>query len=56
MPKMSEPKLRSQLLSTGTAELVEGNWWNDRYWGVCNGRGENHLGKILMRIREELKP
>jgi N-glycosidase YbiA len=47
--------LRKLLLDTGDAELVEGNEWNDTFWGVCNGRGENHLGKILMRVREELK-
>jgi predicted NAD-dependent protein-ADP-ribosyltransferase YbiA (DUF1768 family) len=22
------------------------------YWGVCNGVGENHLGKILMAYRD----
>ena len=24
-------------------------------WGVCNGIGDNKLGKILMRIRGELR-
>lgn len=47
------PKLRALLLATGSAELVEGNTWGDRVWGVCNGAGENHLGKTLMRIRAE---
>lgn len=46
--------LRSQLLSTGNAELIEGNTWNDKYWGVCNGEGENCLGKILMEVRDLL--
>lgn len=33
-----------------------GNTWGDRVWGVDihRGIGENHLGKILMRIRSEL--
>lgn len=53
--KFSNPKLRKMLLDTGDAELIEGNWWHDTYWGVCNGEGENHLGKLLMEIREELK-
>jgi len=44
--------LRAQLLDTGDAILEEGNYWNDRFWGKCNGAGENHLGKILMRTRE----
>lgn len=47
--------LAQQLLNTGDQELVEVNWWNDTFWGVCNGRGANHLGKLLMKIREELK-
>lgn len=47
--------LLKRLLETGDEELVEGNTWGDTYWGVCNGVGENHLGKILMRIRSELR-
>lgn len=47
--------LRLKLISTGKEELVEGNNWNDTYWGVCNGKGRNMLGKILMKVREELK-
>jgi len=48
-------QLKEKLLATGDAVLVEGNWWGDTYWGVCRGRGENHLGRILMKIRSELK-
>lgn len=48
------PELRLKLLGTGSKILVEGNNWKDTYWGVCNGVGENKLGKILMRVREEL--
>lgn len=47
--------LKQKLLDTGDAELIEGNYWKDYFWGVCNGVGENHLGKILMKIREELR-
>ena len=43
------------LVETGDEELQEGNTWGDRYWGTVNRVGENHLGKLLMRIREELK-
>lgn len=46
--------LRDGLIATGSEELVEGNTWGDTYWGVCRGKGENHLGKILMKIRAEL--
>lgn len=53
--KFSEPVLKDKLLSTGDATLIEGNYWKDYYWGVCKGVGKNKLGKILMKIREELK-
>lgn len=47
--------LKDKLLRTGEEELIEGNIWHDYYWGVCNGRGKNKLGKILMQVREELR-
>lgn len=46
--------LATKLLGTGQAELVEGNWWGDTYWGVCRGKGENNLGRILMATRQQL--
>jgi ribA/ribD-fused uncharacterized protein len=49
------PEMRTKLLATGELYLEEGNTWNDRYWGVCEGQGENHLGKILMKVRAELR-
>jgi len=52
--KFSEPGLMAQLLETGERELVEGNTWNDRFWGVCRGAGANHLGRLLMKVRSEL--
>ena len=47
--------LREKLLATGDKYLEETNWWNDQYWGVCNGKGENMLGKTLMKVREAIK-
>ena len=47
-------ELAQMLVDTGDAELVEGNSWGDCYWGRCNGIGESHLGRFLMKIREEL--
>src|SRR5437667_2514871 len=41
-------ELRDKLLATGDKILEEGNTWGDRIWGVYQGQGENHLGKILM--------
>lgn len=49
------PHLREKLLETGDQELIEGNDWGDNFWGDCTGYGDNHLGRILMRIREEFK-
>jgi len=46
--------LAGGLIATHPAELIEGNFWNDTYWGVCRGRGENHLGRLLMKIRASL--
>jgi ribA/ribD-fused uncharacterized protein len=53
--KFSDPTLRANLLRTEHAELVEGNYWGDTYWGVCKGEGQNMLGKLLMQIRLELR-
>ena len=47
--------LKAMLLGTGDAILEEGNTWGDTFWGVVtSGHGQNHLGKILMKIRSEL--
>ena len=50
--KFSQPKFFELLQATENAELIEGNWWNDKFWGVCNGEGKNMLGKLLMKIRK----
>lgn len=47
--------LKQMLLDTGDQYLQEGNDWGDTFWGVCDGIGENHLGKILMRVCDELR-
>lgn len=47
--------LKQKLLETGEQQLIEGNTWKDVYWGVCDGIGDNNLGKILMEIRDNLK-
>lgn len=64
--KYKHPDLAQALIATGDRELVEGNYWHDTYWGVCDGRkcrrgphaatGENNLGKILMQVRAEITP
>ncbi len=52
--KFAIDPLRMALLQTGDEELIEGNYWGDRFWGVCAGTGQNHLGKLLMQVRAEL--
>lgn len=57
--KFNYPELRAKLLATGNAELIEGNYWHDNYWGNCKCKkceskpGFNNLGKLLMKIRSE---
>lgn len=48
----AHPELAAKLVATGQAHLQEGNYWNDTYWGVCNGVGKNRLGILLMRLRD----
>lgn len=52
--KEENPELAQQLLDTRPKYLIEGNNWGDTFWGVCNGRGENHLGDLLVKVRKEL--
>jgi hypothetical protein len=52
--KFQNPRMRDALIGTNGVKLIEENEWNDTFWGVCNGRGQNHLGKLLMQVRSEL--
>lgn len=50
-------KLSKMLMATSPAELYEGNYWGDIFWGIDlknNCIGENWLGKLLMRRRDFL--
>jgi ribA/ribD-fused uncharacterized protein len=53
--KYQDGELAEKLLATGEVLIEETNAWGDTFWGVCKGQGENHLGKILMEVREELR-
>jgi len=55
MSKFSNPALKELLLATGDLILVEGNNWGYRFWGVSRGSGLNHLGEILMTVRDIYK-
>jgi len=58
--KFSFPELRQHLIDTYPAELIEGNFWHDNGWGDCYCdkckyiNGKNNLGKLLMKIRDEI--
>lgn len=45
------PELKAQLLACKDY-IQEDNDWGDTFWGMCNGRGKNHLGKQLMFLRD----
>lgn len=51
--------LQLKLLETGDAQLIEGNTWGDSFWGCVEVEGkwsgQNHLGRLLMDMREELR-
>lgn len=50
--KFSDPELE-KMLSDVDEPIVEENTWNDTFWGVCDGKGKNMLGKLLERIKKE---
>lgn len=56
--KFHQEPFKSKLIETGNQNIVEGNYWNDEFWGVnlkVNPNvGENHLGRLIMKIRDEL--
>lgn len=51
------PDLAEKLLATGNDTLIEGNTWNDKFWGVDSrtGEGQNILGNVLMSVRTTLR-
>lgn len=62
MKFFANPGMAETLKSTGNAKLIEGNHRHDNYWGDCRcgrpecaGTGKNMLGKLLMRVRTELR-
>ena len=55
--KFQNSKLRKMLLSTGDKYLMEGNYWNDSFWGydLKRNKGENVLGNLLCKIRSDIQ-
>lgn len=54
--KFSQDPYKTLLIETGEQYIQEGNWWGDIYWGVDlnTNEGENNLGKLIMKIRQDL--
>lgn len=58
-------ELHYKLMDTGSEKIIEGNTWNDTFWGVYplleNGklapdaRGLNWLGRVIMETRAQLR-
>lgn len=51
---MQHEDILHKLKATGEQQIIENNSWHDTFWGVCNGKGENQLGKLLMQLRTTL--
>ena len=51
------PELCKKLLATVNSTLLEGNTWNDTFFGfdLNKGEGKNYLGQILMYVRDLLR-
>lgn len=48
----ANPELMTRLRGVH-GHIAEDNTWGDRYWGRCRGAGENHLGRLLMKLRDD---
>lgn len=59
LKKFSQEPFKSKLLATGNENIIEGNYWNDTFWGVDLKQnpniGENWLGRLIMDIRLKLR-
>jgi ribA/ribD-fused uncharacterized protein len=54
--KFKEGILLKKLQATKPHKLIEGNTWGDQFWGESPlGTGQNHLGLLLMQIRDDVK-
>jgi ribA/ribD-fused uncharacterized protein len=57
--KFTPTIFRLRLEKTKGFNLIEGNTWHDNFWGACvceackDKEKHNHLGRLLMKIRDE---
>lgn len=54
--KFNIPKFKNLLINTKDMEIIEGNYWGDKFWGVDlkTGDGLNILGNMIMSIRQDI--
>lgn len=57
--KFNQFPFNQKLLATKNQNIIEGNEWNDEFWGINLKKnpnyGENMLGRLIMSIRSKLK-
>lgn len=59
--KFNQDNFKNLLINTGSAELIEGNYHGDKFWGVDlrTNKGSNHLGNMIegkrIAIYEEIE-
>lgn len=51
---LQNPDLAARLLKTKGMLITEGDRFEDTFWGLTENGGENHLGNILMYIRDNI--
>lgn len=52
--KFSQSPYRELLIATNGQYIEETNTWGDKFWGVCDGKGKNMLGNLIMDIRDNI--
>ena len=51
---LQNPDLALRLLKTSPCLITKGDRFGDTFWGLTQNGGENHLGNILMYIRDNV--
>lgn len=49
------PNLRTKLLKTGHVRLIEASPYDDLWGKGASGKGQNKLGRIMMKIRSDMQ-
>lgn len=52
--KFKNIELAEKLIALSDDKLIEFNNWGDRFFGICDGEGLDHLGKILRSKKQQI--